>query len=374
MFHVNNLSLFDLRQHILHITLYGRLFNLEPRKTMKIEDPNENYMRLALDLAKKAFGKTSPNPMVGAVIVRNGEIVGKGFHECAGLPHAEVMAIDDAGPNAKNAVLYVTLEPCSTTGRTPPCVEAIIAAKIAKVVVGSLDPNPKHAGKGVDILEKAGIDVEIGLLRKECERLNEAFFHWITTGRPFVLLKLASTLDGRIATSSGISQWITGPEARAKVQQMRCWADAIMVGGETARNDKPSLSVRGIRTWRQPKRIIASKIMNAQTVAKLLPPGPPPIVISADSAKKWIHEFTKLGENGVTALLVEGGGVLAASLLSAGVVDKIAYFIAPKILGGANSRPAVSGKDPTSLDEAHLLKNIEMEKVGNDFLITGTLV
>ena len=341
---------------------------------MKIEDPNENYMRLALDLAKKAFGKTSPNPMVGAVIVRNGEIVGKGFHECAGLPHAEVIAIDNAGQNAKNAVLYVTLEPCSTTGRTPPCVEAIIAAKIAKVVVGCLDPNPKHAGKGVDILEKAGIDVEIGLLRKECERLNEAFFHWITTGRPFVLLKLASTLDGRIATSSGTSQWITGPEARARVQQMRCWADAIMVGGETARNDKPSLSVRGIRTWRQPKRIIASKIMNAQTVAKLLPPGPPPILISADSKKKWIHEFTKLGENGVTALLVEGGGVLAASLLSAGVVDKIAYFIAPKILGGANSRPAVSGKDPTSLDEAHLLKNIEMEKVGNDFLITGTLV
>ena len=338
---------------------------------MKIEDSKDNYMNWALGLADRAFGKTSPNPQVGAVVVNNERVVGEGFHERAGLPHAEVVALRDAGAEAEGAVLYVTLEPCSTTGRTPPCVETIVSARIAKVVVGCLDPNPKHAGRGVEFLRKAGVKVEVGVLQKECERLNEAFFHWITTGRPFVMLKLASTLDGRIATASGASQWITGPEARKRVEHMRCWADAVMVGGETARCDKPSLTVRGIRGWKQPERIVASRTLDADAAAELLQSGEPPSVISANGRDEWLRELSELGARGVTALLVEGGGVLAASLLSAGVVDKIAYFIAPKILGGSNSRPAVAGVDPESLNEAHLLENVEMEKIGDDFLVTG---
>ncbi|NOY75061.1 MAG: bifunctional diaminohydroxyphosphoribosylaminopyrimidine deaminase/5-amino-6-(5-phosphoribosylamino)uracil reductase RibD [Kiritimatiellaeota bacterium] len=338
---------------------------------MKIENSNENWMNAALGLADKGYGMTSPNPMVGSVVVSDGKSVGEGFHAGAGLPHAEVEALRSAGSKANGATLHVNLEPCSTTGRTPPCVDSIISAGVAEVVIGCLDPNPRHAGKGVDILRKAGVDVKVGILEKECERLNEAFFHWITTGRPFVMLKLAATLDGKIATASGNSQWITGEKARGKVQELRRWADAIMIGGETARRDRPSLTVRDVRGWRQPKRLVASRSLTVSAAAELLKPGEPPIVVSAETQGDWIEVLRELGKDEITALLVEGGGILGASLLAAGVVDKLAYFIAPKILGGRNSRSAVSGLDPKFLDDAIELKDVEIEKVGNDILVTG---
>ena len=202
------------------------------------------YMPQALELAKLAWGRTSPNPMVGALIVKHDRIIGRGYHRKAGTPHAEINALADCRHSPAGATLYVTLEPCSTYGRTPPCTDAIIKAGISRVVIGCLDPNPKHAGKGVEILRRAGIEVEYPVLEEECLRLNEAFFKWITTGTPFVLLKMAMTLDGKIATVDGDSQWVTGVGAREEVQVLRQWADAIMVGGETARRDHPALTVR----------------------------------------------------------------------------------------------------------------------------------
>ena len=223
----------------------------------------------------------------------------------------------------------------------------------------------------MEILKKAGLDVEVGILREKCERLNEAFFHWITTGRPFVLLKLAATLDGKIATASGDSKWITGGKAREKVRDLRCWADAVMVGGETARTDHPSLTVRGIPDWNQPKRIVVSRELTTDSAGELLGDGPSPLIVSAETREEWLEVLSELGSDGVTALLVEGGGILASSLLFAGIVDKLAYFIAPKILGGEHSRPAVSGKAPSSLTEAIRIENIDLEKIGDDILVTG---
>ena len=211
--------------------------------------PDVRYMRRALALAAKAWGRTTPNPMVGAVAVRAGRVVGEGFHPKAGEPHAEVHALLAAGEAARGATLYVTLEPCSTSGRAPPCTAAIIRAGIARVVAATADPNPKHAGQGFEILRRAGIAVEVGIEAERAEELNKAFFHRMRTGKPYVLLKMAMTLDGKIATASGESRWITGPAARKRVQQLRQWCDAIMVGGETARLDRPGLTVREPVDW-----------------------------------------------------------------------------------------------------------------------------
>ena len=334
------------------------------------------FMRRALLLARRAWGCTSPNPMVGAVVVSPaGKIVGEGWHKKAGTPHAEVHALAAAGKKAKGATLYVTLEPCCTQGRTPPCTEAILAAGIRRVVVGGLDPNPKHAGRGITLLQEHGVDVVTGIEKEACLELNEPFFHWVTSGRPFVLLKLGMTLDGRIATASGQSQWITCAAARAAGQKLRRWADAILAGGETVRLDNPMLTVRTPPDWwRQPKKLVWSR-RGPEAFPRPLriwaDPANPPHFLRAQTRTDWLGQLQQLGAQNITAILVEGGGELAANLLRAGLVDKVVLFVAPKILGGRNSRPAVGGADPATLAEALELENMQVRRIGTDLMITG---
>lgn len=332
---------------------------------------DSKYMSLAVSLAKRAWGQTSPNPMVGAVLVKNDKIIGRGYHRKAGDSHAEINAINSSKGDISGSTLFVTLEPCCTFGRTPPCTDAVMAAGIKRVVVGCLDPNPRHSGKGVAILKKAGIEVAVGIKEKECVELNEAFFHWITKGRPFVILKMAMTLDGKIATKDGKSKWITGSAARLRVQKLRQWADAIMVGAETARTDKPSLTVREFRKIKQPRRLIVSRKLTGKDALKLLCEGEKPEIINASCRQEWIRELKRLGREGVVSLLAEGGGELAASLLKAGMANKIEFHIAPKILGGRNSRTVVGGENPSSLAEAFNLKNTCVKKIGDDICVSG---
>ena len=324
------------------------------------------HMRRAMELARKAIGCTTPNPVVGAVIVKNGAVLGEGYHTKAGAPHAEIEAIRSAGEaDLAGATLYVTLEPCSSWGRTPPCTDAILKHGFARVVIGCTDPNPRHAGAGMELLRSHGIEVTTGVEEVECRRLNEAFFKWITTGKPFVLLKLAMTLDGRIATETGNSQWITGPAARQRVQELRQWADAVMVGAGTYRTDSPRLTVRDENgnDVKVPLRFVASR-------SKLdCAPGWEQAVLN--NSGDWNAFLDDLGKRPALALLLEGGGKLAASALNAGVVDKIEFHYAPKILGGTRSRPTVGGYSPATLAEAFRIEEMEITKTGTDFSITG---
>lgn len=342
-------------------------------------DKDIKYMRKAIVLAKKGFGRTSPNPIVGAVVVRNGKIVGKGWHKKAGTPHAEINAIADAGDKTNGATLYVTLEPCSTHGKTPPCTDAIISAKFAKVVIGCLDSNPDHNGKAVEILKNAGIKIITDVEKDKCIELNKAFFYWVSTGMPYVILKMAMTLDGKTATSSGSSKWITGSEARKSVQKLRRWSDAIMVGGETVRKDSPSLTVRNkkgipLKNWNQPERIVVSRTLDAQKALKLMGAGDKkPIVIKSETASDWEKELKKLGSKGITAILVEGGSELASSVINAKMVNEAVFYIAPKILGGKNSIPVIGGANPDSLAQSYELENVKIKKVGIDIMVTGSI-
>ncbi|MEA2012852.1 MAG: bifunctional diaminohydroxyphosphoribosylaminopyrimidine deaminase/5-amino-6-(5-phosphoribosylamino)uracil reductase RibD [Verrucomicrobiota bacterium] len=332
-------------------------------------------MKNAVTLAESAKGKTSPNPLVGAIIVQDGKIVGQGYHKYAGDHHAEINAFRDAGDFANGATLYVTLEPCSTFGRTPPCTDAIINAGIKEVIIGSIDPNPAHSGRAVKILEKENIKVFSGIQKELCDSLNEAFFCWIKNKKPFVLLKMAMTLDGKIATEDGQSQWITGKEAREYVQSLRQWADAIMVGGETVRKDNPSLTVRTPANWKkQPKKIIFSRQNNFDKNLNIFADSAnTPEFICPSSKKDWTTLLKKLAKEEVTALLIEGGGETAATVLSAGIVDKVEFIIAPKILGGRNSRPVVGGRSPKSLAEALNLRTPQLNLIGGDIKISGYL-
>jgi diaminohydroxyphosphoribosylaminopyrimidine deaminase/5-amino-6-(5-phosphoribosylamino)uracil reductase len=340
------------------------------------EQDDIRWLRRALRLAQRGLGLCSPNPMVGAVVQRDGALLGEGYHQQAGGAHAEPLALAQAGEAACGATLYVTLEPCSTWGRTPPCCEAIIKAGIKRVVIGCLDQNPKHAGRGVEILRAAGIEVRCGVLEETCRQLNEAFFFWISNGRPFVCLKMAMTLDGRIATASGQSQWISGEAARRVVQKMRRGADAVMAGGDTVRQDDASLQVRMPARWpRQPLRVV-------WTSASSLPPelkmfhdgGPAPILAKPHRRAEWLEFLSALArrqERPVSSLLLEGGGELAAAALRAGVVNKVAFFVAPKLLGGRGSRPVLGGDNPQTLSEALELNHMRSRPVGDDLLITG---
>ena len=336
------------------------------RKTSQELD-DVKWMRRALCLARRGMGGVSPNPMVGAVIVKNGVLLGQGWHERPGSPHAEINALASLKSRklARGATIYVTLEPCCTFGRTPPCCDAILAAGFARVVAGCVDPNPKHAGRGLERLRAAGVAVTEGVCRKACEELNEAFFKWIRTKRPFVLLKMAETLDGKIATASGSSRWITGPEARKHVMDLRLQADAVLAGANTWRLDSPSFTARTPegQVLKTPRRFIASRGKLA------LPDGWEPVRL--DSPDEWNAFLSRLGSENVTALLIEGGGELAASALRAGVVDKAEFHIAPKILGGRESRPSVGGADPDSLREAVELKDMRVRRAGADLIVTG---
>lgn len=332
-------------------------------------------MNEALALARMAWGRTNPNPMVGAVVVDpEGTVIGRGYHACAGEAHAEVNAIRDAlhrRENCNDCTIYVTLEPCCTTGRTPPCTRAIIDNGFSKVVVGSLDPNPRHAGKGIEILENAGIHCVTGVCREECIELNRPFFKYISTGKPFVILKMAMTLDGKIATPEGSSKWITGPEARGRVQQLRRLADAIMVGGNTLRMDSPGLTVREPADWAlQPRRIIVSDSMTEEEIKNCFPDGRAEKVAPATAAQ-WEELMCKLGAGECMVLLIEGGGELADAVLKAGIVDYVEFHIAPKLLGGRASIPVLGGDDPGALADALKLHRVKVDFYGSDIAVSG---
>ena len=363
------------------------------------------FMRLALRLAKRGYGATSPNPLVGAVLVKGGKIIGHGWHRRAGLPHAEIEALLDAQKNNFNplgATLYVTLEPCCTHGRTPPCTDAIISAGIRRVVIGAIDPNPHHASKGFIILQRAGIDVVHGILAKECATINEAFNHWIVERTPFVTVKAAMTLDGKIATANGESKWITGEKARAHGMKLRQGSDAILVGINTILADNPSLTARKQMTegrWQIEKPIrrivldsMARTPLNA-TVARDEFAALTTIIVSKDAPKKRVAALMqqvnvivvppansklnlrwllkKLGAENVTSLLVEGGGEVNASFLLGGLAQRVAFFYAPKILGGRDARKGVAGEGVKDLSQVIQLRDVDWRKLGGDLLLTA---
>ena len=364
---------------------------------------DESFMRPALALARRGYGTTSPNPMVGAVLVKGGRIIGQGWHHCAGEPHAEIEALRNAERrrnSPEGATLYVTLEPCCTHGRTPPCTVAIKAAGIKRVVVAAKDPNPKHAGRGFRILRRAGIEVEHGVLAEEATKLNEAFNHWIVQRTPFVTVKAAMTLDGKIATASGESKWITGEEARAEGMRLRAGADAILVGVNTVLADDPSLTVREtpktkIQTSRlrrivldsQARTPLKAKVVSDEFAALttiVVGKGAPArrIAALAKRAQVWTAPLRggridlrwvlkRLGGEKVTSLLVEGGGEVNASFLLGGFAQRVAFFYAPKILGGRDSRKAVAGEGARSLNEILNLSDVEWRRVGEDLMMTA---
>jgi len=322
--------------------------------------PDEFFMSVALELAAHGRGRTSPNPMVGAVVVRNGKIVGRGFHEEAGKPHAEVNAIEDAGDQALGADLYVTLEPCNHTGRTPPCTEKILQAGIRRVVAAMRDPNPRVAGGGLDYLSRSGLQTVAGILEAEARRLNESFVKFIQTGRPFAILKCAATLDGRIATRTGDSKWISNEQSRAYVHELRHAVDAVLVGINTIRCDDPLLTAR-LETGRgkDPARIVLDTRLSIDPRARVLSvdSGAQTLVVCGcpvDAGKKAAIEkkgvrileapvkdshidmralMPLLGQMEITSVLIEGGGRVSAAAMAAGIVDKVVFFYAPKILG-----------------------------------------
>ncbi len=342
----------------------------------------ERWMREALTEARKGLGRTAPNPAVGAVVVKNGKIIGRGYHHKAGTPHAEPLALKEAGTAAKGATIVVTLEPCSTTGRMPPCTEAIMAAGIKKVIVGCEDPNPAHAGRGLDLLRQAGIEVEVGVLETECREIIRAFAHLQLTGQPYLTLKMATTLDGRIADAGGKSQWITGPASRERVQELRRSVDAMLVGTETVRKDNPSLMPRP-QKGRQPLRIIPDRHGRLPYNCKVFMDGNPTLCLLGKKVPEsrilrlqkqgvetlqfksfaWAGILKKLGARGVQHILCEGGGQLAGSLLKEELVQELEWFVAPKILG-EKGRPSV-GRN-WRLDQAPGFRVCESGRFGDD--------
>lgn len=358
------------------------------------------YMAKALALAARARGETSPNPMVGAVLVKKGKIIAEGYHKKAGTPHAEVIALDNAGERAKDATLYVNLEPCCHKDkRTPPCTRKIIASGIKKVVVAMKDPNPKVSGKGIAELEATGIRVVSGVLEEKAARLNEFYAKHITTGMPFVVLKVAMTLDGKIATPEGESKWVTGEKARAAVHVLRGSVDAILTAIGTVKADNPSLTCRTGED-RSPVRVIIDPGLEVRPDSNILCIPPETIIVTRRSEgnkhgsetggkkatllrkgariieyygekvdMKWL--LKELGGMGITSLMVEGGSSLNSYCLESGIVDKVMFFVAPKIIGGRNSFPAVGGRTFRKLDEAFRVEDLTVKRIGEDVLIEG---
>jgi diaminohydroxyphosphoribosylaminopyrimidine deaminase / 5-amino-6-(5-phosphoribosylamino)uracil reductase len=357
-------------------------------------------MRMALRLARRGFGLTSPNPMVGAVLVRDGAVIGQGWHRRAGQAHAEIEALRNAqrrGHSARGATLYVTLEPCSTHGRTPPCTDAIIAAGIRRVVAAAADPNPAHQGRGFALLQRAGLEVSAGLLAGEAAELNEAFHHWIVRRTPFVTIKAGMSLDGKIATVGGESRWITGEKARAVAMKLRAGADAILVGVKTVLADDPSLTVRrpGFKDkrWRRiildPRartpltaKVVADK--HAASTIVVVTKAAPPRRATALGRRvrllrapmrahgidlRWLLE--KLGQEEITSLLVEGGGETNAAFLAKGLVHRVAFFYAPLVLGGRGAPKAVAGQGVARVSQAPELHHARWRRIGSDILLTA---
>ena len=334
---------------------------------------DENWMEMACQEAEKALGLTSPNPIVGAIAVKDDIIISRGYHIKAGSAHAEVNCIQE-GIDYTDSTLYVTLEPCSSHGRTPPCTEAVIKAGFKKVVIGTLDPNPEHAGQAVTLFEEQGIEAVHGINKERCWNLNLPFFKWVQTGKPLIILKMAMTLDGKIATKSGQSQWITGSESREEVQKLRKTSDAIMVGGETVRLDNPSLKVKEDDFPAQPQRFIWSSQREWDKSLKCFEDdGKAASAVKPQNSDEWEEFLLSLGSSGITSLLIEGGGELAANALKCNIVDSVKFFIAPKILLGRDSRPVIGGSSPEQLSDAMNLQNVSTSQFGNDILIEGFL-
>lgn len=361
---------------------------------------DERFMAQALALAWRGTGQTSPNPPVGAVVVHQGKVLGTGYHRRAGGPHAEVVALRQAGRRARGATLYVTLEPCCHLNkRTPPCVPLIIASGIKRVVAATRDPNPQVRGRGLAALRRAKLQVNVGVAAEEADRLIEPYRRLITTGRPFVTLKVAATLDGKIATAKGESRWITGVEARKKVHDLRAHSDAILVGIRTVLADDPSLTVRtGSSRGRVPLRVVLDPSLSIPLTAKVLADGQASTLIvttslgppskKADLEQKgadvlvlparqrrvaWRDLLKELGRRGIASLLIEGGAEVNASALRERVVDRVLFFLAPRILGGRDALSAVGGESPKNLSEALPLKVTSVTRVGPDILIEGRL-
>lgn len=357
---------------------------------------DEKYMRLAMQLAGNAIGRTSPNPLVGAVIVKDNRVVGCGWHRKAGTPHAEVHALNQAGELAQGADVYVTLEPCAHYGKTPPCSKALVEAKVKNVYGGLLDVNPKVAGKGFKILEDAGIHVEYGFLQDELRKQNEVFFKWIEHKKPFIVLKAAMTLDGKIATATGQSKWITNETSRAYGYKLRDIYDGIMVGINTVIEDNPMLTAR-VDGGKNPIRIVVDSSLkidinanvvqdkSAKTIVattdkadkdkilKLQAQNVDVIVVDKDENDKVDIEklLNILGQQNICSILVEGGATLSGSFVAKKLVDKVYFFIAPKIVGGKEAKTPVAGTGILNLQEALALKDIQIEKLEEDILIIG---
>ena len=356
-------------------------------------------MKRALRLARKGKGKTSPNPLVGAVVVKKGVVVGEGVHPGPGQPHAEALALAQAGKRAAGATLYINLEPCCHTNkRTPPCVDAILRSGVRKVVAAMIDPNPLVSGKGFEALRRGGLEVGEDLLRSEAERLNEIYIKYITTGRPFVILKTAMTLDGRIATAKGESRWVTGEAARREVHRLRSEVDAVMVGIGTVLADNPMLTPR-IKGAKNPLRVIVDPRLKTPLHARAistLSDAPTLLVTTAEAPSQRIKEFRKkgaqveifpqidgkigfpailerLGKSGIASVLIEGGGTLNGMALRAGVVDRAIFFIAPKLLLGDDAKSVIAGRSIERLSEALRLVNLKVRRIGEDIRVEGDI-
>jgi len=364
------------------------------------------YMKRALSLAARGKGKTNPNPMVGAVVVNQGQVVGEAYHQQAGKPHAEILALHRAGPRARGGVLYVTLEPCCHSHkRTPPCVPLLVQSALSRVCVAMRDPNPQVAGRGIQALKQAGVDVSVGMLEAEAQQLNEVYIHWITTGRSFLILKGAMTLDGKIATRLGQSQWITGEQARKDVHRIRSQVDAVMVGIGTVLVDNPELSARGAkgangrRMGRQPVRVVLDSRLRIASKAKVLQwvhEQPTIVCTTAQASTKNIQTLKEqgvqvfvlpqksgkvslkavlatLGKEGLSSVLLEGGSTLNASALHEGLVNQVRLYVAPQLLGGQDAKSLIGGTSPNTLARAWHLLNPQLKKLGQDWLITANI-
>lgn len=403
---VNHFRAFLIYLHVINNSCHhpwkyfqGIFYTQISKKKEGIELTDKEYMLRAISLAKEGEGWTNPNPMVGAVIVKDVRIIGEGYHKKYGELHAERNAFASLKESAKGATMYVTMEPCCHYGKTPPCTQAIIEHKIGKVVIGSKDPNPKVSGKGVQILKEAGISVVEDFLREECDKLNPIFFHYIKTKTPYVVMKYAMTLDGKIATKTGESKWVTGKEAREELQHMRHRYMGIMVGIGTVLADDPMLNVR-VKDKKNPVRIICDSKLRIKEDSQIVKSSfnQRTIVVYADSHNiqeklERLHSLgvetlycpdesnqidlkklmIYLGNEGIDSILLEGGGTLNESAVRAGIVKEVQAFIAPKLFGGVNSKTPIEGIGVNFPSEAVRLKYIDICQIGEDIKITCKL-
>ena len=367
--------------------------------------PHRHFMTLALRLAAKGRGKTSPNPMVGALVVKNGRIVGRGYHHGPGQPHAEILALNQAGSRANGATLYVTLEPCCHLHkRTPPCVPAVIQSSVRQVVVAMVDPNPSVKGRGIAALCRAGITVTTGIAQEEAAQLNRAYLHWVKTGRPYVILKAGMTLDGKVATAKGESRWITGPRARQEAHRFRSQVDAVVVGVGTVIHDDPALTARLSDrplklALKQPLRVVLDSKLRTPLTARICAKQDQAktLIVTTSRASQSRHRpfeqvgvevrslpakngrvslpalMTMLGKRGITSMLIEGGSTVNAAALREKLVNHVLFYLAPTLLGGQDAMAVIGDRSPERLAQALTLHHVTVRRIGNDMVVEGDL-